>query len=47
MCIIVFLHACKYKHQVNAWLGQKRESYLLELELQMIVSHYVGAGNRI
>jgi hypothetical protein len=28
-----------------AFEGQKRESDLLELELQMVVSCYVGAGN--
>ena len=26
--------------------GQKRASYLLELELQMVVNHHVGAGNQ-
>ena len=26
--------------------GQKRASYLLELELQMVVNHHVGAGKQ-
>lgn len=32
-------------HMPHALGGKKRESDTLELELEMLVCHYVGAGN--
>ena len=36
---------CKPHCMPSAPRGQKRASHLPELELQMVVSHLVGAGN--
>ena len=40
--------ACIYVHAPSVYdaLRDKEEVVLLELELQMIVSHHVGAGNQ-
>lgn len=42
-----FLPACLCMHHVHAGSlgGQKRALNSLELELQAVVSHHVGAGN--
>jgi hypothetical protein len=46
MCMRDHLHVCMYVTCMPGALGaQKRASDLLELELQMVVSHLVGAGN--
>ena len=39
-------HACATYAQPGACEGQKRASNLLELEIQIVVSHHVGVGNR-
>lgn len=42
-CVFVSVHhACAW-----GWMGQKRASYPLGLELQTFTGCYVGAGNRI
>ena len=38
-CLQVLPYAC------TAYGGQKRTSDSLELKLEMVVSHFVGAGN--
>lgn len=47
LCVLEFcLHVCLYTTCIpGALRDQKRESYSLELELQMVLSHYGGAGN--
>jgi hypothetical protein len=49
MCVIV-LPACMQSRTMcvpDACGGQKRMPNPLELELQVVVSHHVGAGNQI
>ena len=44
---VYVLSTCMYVHHVCAWCsGQKRGSDPLELEIQMVVSHFVAAGNQ-
>ena len=44
----MFLPTCMYAMCVpGACRGQKKALDLLELELRMVVSHHVGAGNEI
>ena len=43
MCVSVYLHVCMYI-AYRAQESQKKSLNLLELELQVIVSHYMGAG---
>jgi hypothetical protein len=38
---LIFVHAC------SAFHGQKRASDALKLELQMVLSHNMGAGNPV
>jgi hypothetical protein len=48
LCICVFdcMYVCEpCAHLGPALGGQKRMSHFLELELQMVVSGHVGAGN--
>lgn len=46
MDICVCLHVCVFTVCVSATLeSQKRVSDPLDLELEMIVSHYIGTGN--
>lgn len=40
-----FFFSCMYLICLTPWGGKKRESDTLELELEMLVRHYVGAGN--
>lgn len=48
MCMGVFLYLILCATSVPAaYRGQKRVSDLLELQLQMIMNHHVGAGNQI
>ena len=47
---VCVLPACMYVHTVYAWYLVPREARIecqssLELEVQMVVSHHVGAGN--
>jgi hypothetical protein len=42
--LISCLNVCE-PHACNAWRGQKRAPYPLDLESQMVVSSHVGAGN--
>lgn len=43
MCI---LPACLHMCMLGAYRGQKRALNPAELELLMLVSHYMGAGNQ-
>lgn len=47
MCMAI-LSACISVHHVDAdpFLAKERESDVLALELQVVVSHGVGAGNQ-
>jgi len=41
LCVWVFVCA---PHACNAWGGQKRATYLLDLELQTVAGYHVSAG---
>ena len=46
-CSVFYLHICLGTTCLPAFLsGQKQVSDILELELQVVVGHHLGAGNR-
>lgn len=45
LCVWVFCSNVSAQHACSAWRDQKRVSEFLELELQAVMSYYVGVRN--